>query len=198
MKRTLLILTLAWIGLGGGTAGQTAVAATRIDGRDTVLAALGKATLDCLGTVDPSSYETSSGALARTFSSCRYGGRAALRKVDALLAVQFSKPARVDHLAEHYVSRWNAFVESFPYGHIPQCPVWTLENVIDAPTRESIPRVAAHRQGELSLHGSSSQCAHDGECAVRRRRRAAPDSAPRSSSTPSRVARALRSTRRGG
>jgi hypothetical protein len=54
MKRTLLILTAAWIGLGGGAAGQTAVAPTRIDSRDTLLAALGKATLDCLGTVDPS------------------------------------------------------------------------------------------------------------------------------------------------
>jgi len=170
MKRTLLILTTAWIGLGGGTAGQTAVASARIDSRDTLLAALGKATLDCLGTVDPSTYDTSSGALARTFGSCRDGGRAALRKVDALLAVQFSKPGTAERLAAHYVSRWNTFVESFPYGHITQCPVWMLENVIDAPTRESVPRLVAQRRiGKENYRYTvfSSQCAQDGECAVR-------------------------------
>ncbi len=92
----------ACIGIGGPAATQEA---PRIDGRDALLAALGKVTLDCVGTVEPSTYQTTSGVLARTFSACRSGDRATLKHLDGLLAVQLSKQRRADGLAEHYVSR---------------------------------------------------------------------------------------------
>jgi hypothetical protein len=59
---------------------------------------------------------------------------------------------------------------SFPSGHISQCPTWTLENVLDAPTKESVPRaIAARRIGKENYRYtvSSPQCSQDGECAVR-------------------------------
>lgn len=169
MNRTLLTLTViaACIGIGGPASSQDA---PRVDGRDTLLAALGKATLDCLGTVEPSTYQTTSGFLARAFAACRSGDRAALQRIDALLAVQRSKQGRADGLAEHYVSRWNAFLKSFPTGHVTQCPVWKLEGVLDAPTTESVPRyLSEDRIGEENARYSvfSSQCSQDGECAVK-------------------------------
>jgi hypothetical protein len=169
MNRTLLTLMViaACIGIGGPAASQEA---PRVDGRDALLAALGKVTLDCVGTVDPSTYRTTSGMLARTFSACRSGDRAVLKRLDALLAVQLSKQGRADGLADHYVSRWNAFVQTFPSGHVTQCPVWKLENILDAPTTESVPRfVSEKRLGKENARYSvfSAQCSQDGECAVK-------------------------------
>jgi hypothetical protein len=169
MNRNLLVLIVvaACIGVGGPASSQDA---PRIDGRDTLLAALGKATLDCLGTVEPSTYQTTSGFLARAFAACRSGDRASLQRIDALLAVQRSKPGRTDGLADHYVLRWNAFLKSFPSGHVTQCPVWTLEGILDAPTTESIPRYMREKRiGEENARYSvfSSQCSKDGECAVK-------------------------------
>jgi hypothetical protein len=172
MKHTLILLTAGCISLGTAAVGVSA----EIDGRDALLAALGKATLDCLGTVGPATYNTSSGVLGRTFTRCRSGDRALLQQVDALLALQFSEPGRADDIAGHYVSRWNAFVRSFPHGHITQCPVWQLENVIDAPTRESVPRIAAGRRigkENYRYKVSSTQCAHNGGCAIRAARECA-------------------------
>jgi hypothetical protein len=169
MNRKLLVLVViaACIGISGPAASQEA---PRIDGRDTLLAALGKATLDCLGIVEPSTYQTTTGVLARTFTSCGSRDRAVLQHIDALLAVQRSKQGRADGLAEHYVSRWNAFLKSFPSGHVTQCPVWRLEGILDAPTTESVPRYMSEKRiGEENARYSvfSTQCSKDGECAVK-------------------------------
>jgi hypothetical protein len=156
---------------GGQLTGQhRSSPANGIDSRDTLLAALGKATLDCLGTVGPSIYETSSGQLRRTFAACASRDRRLLQRIDALLAVQSSSPGRADDLAGHYVSRWNAFVESFPSNRVTECPLWKLESVIDAPTHESVPRsVAERRIGEefYTYKIVSAECARDGACAVK-------------------------------
>lgn len=108
-------------------------------GRD-LLAALGTATIDCLGTVGPDRFETSTGYLARTFRSCPGDGEA-LARIDALLGVQHSEQGHADDLAGYYVSTWNTFVQRFPQGRIRTCPSWTLVNVIDAPTPESVARL---------------------------------------------------------
>jgi hypothetical protein len=166
-KLLALIVIAACIGIGGPAASQEA---PRIDGRDALLASLGKATLDCVGTVGPSTYQTSTGMLVRTFTACRSGDRAALKRLDALLAVQLSNQGQADGLAEHYVSRWNTFLKSFPSGHVTQCPVWKLEGILDAPTTESVPRYMSEKRiGEENARYSvsSTQCSQDGECAVK-------------------------------
>jgi hypothetical protein len=166
-KLLALIVIAACIGIGGPAESQEA---PRNDGRDTLLAARGKATLDCLGSVEPSTYQTTTGALARAFSACRPGDRASLQRVDALLAVQRSKQGKADDLAGHYVARWNAFVKSFPARQVTQCPVWRLEGILDAPTTESVPRYMSEKRiGEENARYSvfSSQCSQDGECAVK-------------------------------
>jgi len=171
MKRMLAFLTATWISFGGAVIGQGHRTGTPgVDARDALLAALGTATLECLGTVAPTAYRTTTGVLERTFTSCHGGDRVALRRVDALLALQFSEQGRADDIAGHYVSRWSTFVDEFPHGQNVECPLWQLENVIDAPTRESIPRVRSQRRvGKENYRYvvSSLECQFDGGCATR-------------------------------
>jgi hypothetical protein len=164
----ILVVTV-WITFHGVAFGGDSRA---LDSRDALLAALGRATLDCVDTVGPSTFTTRSGALERTFTGCKSGGRTFLERVDALLAVQFSTRGRGDDIAGHYVARWNAFTNSFPYGHIAQCPTWQLDGVIDAPTSESAHRFQHARTGLIGKENSryrvtSSQCAQNGDCEVR-------------------------------
>ena len=109
------------------------------DSRALLLSALGTATIECLGTVGPDTFSTSTGFLERTFRSCPVDGEA-LTRIDALLGVQHSEQGRVDDLGGYYTGTWNAFVESFPR-RVRTCPNWTLLNVIDAPTTESVARI---------------------------------------------------------
>ena len=154
-----------------GLGARSAVAQTRpVDSRDALLAALGAATLECQGTVGPASYDTRTGVLARTFTACLSRDGAALAQIDALLGVQLSAQGQRDNLAAHFVTRWNAFVASFPYRRSDACPTWTLANVIDAPTAESVRRsMSPLRPGKEGYRYvvSSGQCRHDGDCAVR-------------------------------
>jgi hypothetical protein len=87
-----------------------------------------------------------------------------------LLGVQHSKQGRTDDLAGFYSARWNAFVQSYPAGQAGSCPVWTLANVLDAPTTESVPRAMASNQPgkeNARYFVYSPRCAQDGECAVK-------------------------------
>ena len=92
------------------------------------------------GPVGPTSYFTGFGVLARTFETCQSNDPKLLQRVDELLGVQLSAQGRADDLAGLYVAAWNAFTESFPSDRIQSCPAWTLMNVIDAPTHESVAR----------------------------------------------------------
>jgi hypothetical protein len=143
----------------------------RPDSRDLLLAALGTATIECLGTVGPSSFSTDSGALARTFDACRVRNTQSLAQIDALLAVQFSAQGRADDLAGHFVRTWDAFVKSFPHRRIRTCPTWTLMNVIDAPTTESVARFLERGwdgKENRRYQVASPECGRNGRCAVRR------------------------------
>jgi hypothetical protein len=138
------------------------------DSRDLLLAALGSATVECLGTAGPESYSTAGGVLARTFRSCPVDP-ASLPRIDALLGVQFSEQGRADDLAGHYVATWNAFTESFPREQIGTCPSWALVNVIDAPTPESMRRLLRlGRPGKENrrYEVSSPECEGSGACTV--------------------------------
>lgn len=136
--------------------------------RDLPLAALGKLTLDCLGTVGPTLYSTRSGKLERAFDSCTQDA-SALREIDELLGAQDSAEGIIDELGPHYVMRWETFVRRFPARTIRQCPTWTLQNVIDAPTDESIARMRVlGRPGKESYRYtvSAPQCNGSAQCAV--------------------------------
>ena len=138
MSAAFIMLTLTVASASTAIAQRSALPPPH-PGRD-LLAALGTATLDCLGTVGPNSFETSTGYLKRTFMSCPVDGEA-LARIDALLGVQHSDQGYLDDLAGYYVSTWNTFIRRFPHGRIRACPSWTLLNVIDAPTPESVARL---------------------------------------------------------
>jgi hypothetical protein len=121
------------------------------DSRDLLLAALGTATIECLGTVGPDSFDASSGHLSRTFTSCP-ADPDALARIDALLGVQHSVEGQTDDLSGHYRRTWTRFVRSFPHDRIRSCPTWMLLNVIDAPTRESVARLT-----RLNLPGKENR-----------------------------------------
>jgi hypothetical protein len=137
------------------------------DPRNALLAALGTATLECLGTLGPTQYATETGVLARTFDSCPNGDRTALTQIDELLGVQNSDAGRVDDLAGHYVGTWDAFVANFPGTRIRSCPVWERTQAIEAPTFESVPRnIGRVGKANFRYQVSSTQCGERHRCAV--------------------------------
>jgi hypothetical protein len=136
--------------------------------RDLPLAALGKLTLDCLGTVGPTLYSANGGRLARTFDSCTEDPTA-LENIDELLGAQNSIEGIIDGLGPHYAMRWNNFVRRFPARAVRQCPTWTLQNVIDAQTEESVARM--HKLGLPGKESyrytvSAPQCNGNAQCSV--------------------------------
>jgi hypothetical protein len=151
--------------------------APHVDGRDSLLAALGSLTIECLGTVGPSNYSADSGILTRTFDACRAGDSDVLAHIDALLAVQTAPQGRADGLTAHYTLRWNAFVASFPFDRISECPTWRLLNVLDAPTSKRVQHLTDRRRTDAGsppigeenhrYRVSSELCGPDHSCAVR-------------------------------
>jgi hypothetical protein len=139
------------------------------DPREALLAALGTATLDCLGTVGPTTYRTTTtGVLERAFDACRRGGAQALAQIDALLGVQLSREGAADGIASFYVATWNAFIDSFPHDTLGECPVWRRTQVIDPPSFDRVVRFFG-RVGKENYHYavSSRECGASGACAVR-------------------------------
>lgn len=144
--------------------------ALEFDSRDALLSALGSATLDCLGTVDPGSYSTKTGALTRTFDKCPTGSQTALGQIDALLGVQNSKQGQADKLASHYVNTWGKYVKGFP-SEIKVCPTWGGKKVINPPTFENVKK---HIEGKdpvgkenYTYKVASEQCGKDAKCTVK-------------------------------
>jgi hypothetical protein len=170
MSRSLITVIAICAALGSSVSSSAQTdAAPPADSRDLVLAALGVATIECLGTVGPGTFTTTSGVLAKTFDKCVHGGDAALGHIDRLFAVQFSAQGQRDGLADHFVARWNTFTSSFPYRRITSCPRWTLLGVIDPPTSESVARYKARGAfgKENRRYGvASRECGRDNRCAV--------------------------------
>jgi len=168
IRTGLLAAALLTIAPAIPSAGQAPTQERAFDPRESLLAALGTATLECLGTVGPSLYETQSGHLWRTFRTCTTGDDLALTRIDAILRAQLSSEGSRDGLAEFMVTGWDAFTRSFPQHLVGACPTWTLEHVIDAPTRESVARIM--RTGRVGVQYeryrvSSTACRGHG-CAV--------------------------------
>ena len=145
----------------------------RADARDTLLAALGEATVACLGSVSPRDYRVNSArVLERTFSECTTREASALEDIDALLGVQVSREAQEEGLSERFAQVWTAGSRAFPGRLVQQCPTWELLHVIDAPTEERIAHFAS-KTGAAGIGKeyrwykvSSPQCGSSGVCAV--------------------------------
>lgn len=169
VRASLAAVLVLTVGMTAPSAGQAPGQNGGFDARDSLFAALGTATLECLGTVGPSLYTTAGGFLARTFRTCTTGNERALQRIDSILGVQLSREGAQDGLAEYFVTKWDAFRQSFPKRFEGRCPTWTLEHVIDAPTRESVDRVV--RTGRIGVQYeryrvSSNACRGRG-CAVK-------------------------------
>jgi hypothetical protein len=171
---TLLIsLVAAPASLAGDVPSLLERAQGRADARDTLLAALGEATLDCLGSVSPRDYRVNSARLLeRAFSECTTRDASALERIDGLLGVQHSHEGQEDRLAERFAQVWSAAAQAFPGRLVRQCPTWELMHVIDAPTEERVAHFASLTEAagigkEYRWYKvSSQQCGSSGLCAV--------------------------------
>ena len=152
---------------------------------DTLLAALGEATVACLGKVSTGDYRVTSAVtsavtstansarvLERNFDTCTSRDTRALEQIDRLLGVQHSREGREDGLAERYSLVWSKAERAFPHRLIQQCPDWELLHVIDAPTPERVAYFAS-QEGAAGIGKeyhwykvSSPQCGSNGFCAV--------------------------------
>lgn len=143
---------------------------SELDPRDGLLAALGVATLDCLGTVSPSTYATRGGRLERSFEACTTGDREALDVIDALLGVQRSAEGKAERLPEYYASRWTRSAEGAGRSAGDACPTWTLQERMNEPTPENVRRLGSRTTGQKSnaRYAVRADGCADGRCAVER------------------------------
>jgi hypothetical protein len=140
---------------------------------DTLLAALGEATLECLGRVSTRDYRVGpEGTLERAFDGCAEPDDPALARIDRLLGVQHSREGQQDGLASRYATVWTRAARAFPERAIQQCPDWELQHVIDAPTQERVAFFTA-KEGAAGIGKeyrwykvTSQQCGPNGFCAV--------------------------------
>jgi hypothetical protein len=140
---------------------------------DTLLAALGEATVACLGRVTTGDYRVNpDGALERAFDACTTRDTGALETIDRLLGVQHSREGQADGLPGRFALVWNRAVRAFPERVIQDCPDWELLHVIDEPTLQRVADLAS-RQGTAEAGKeyrwykvSSEQCGSNGFCAV--------------------------------
>ena len=140
---------------------------------DTLLAALGEATVACLGRVTTADYRVSpDGALERAFDACTTRDTGALERIDGLLGVQHSREGQADRLPARYAFVWNRAARAFPERLIQECPDWELLHVIDEPTLQRVGQLASREDAagvgkEYRWYKvASEQCGSNGFCAV--------------------------------
>jgi hypothetical protein len=147
---------------------STGQALGEFDSRDTLLAALGSATLDCRGTVNPNTYrvDDKTGQLTRNFSGCNLAG-GDLKTIDALLGVVNSKEGQNDKLSEHYAKTWQNYQANFPK-EIWACPTWKRDKVINPPTWDNVKAQAGQVSKENYVYSVSEfkQCQGNSSCVV--------------------------------
>jgi hypothetical protein len=142
----------------------------KFDSRDALLAALGSATLDCLGTVNPATYLVNkSGVLIKNFKSCPMDkSGASLKQIDAILGVANSAQGKKDKLNEHYAATWKSYQDNFPE-NINVCPKWKRTTVIHPPTFANVKNQTAGEPGKESYVydvAEPEQCKGQPNCVV--------------------------------
>jgi hypothetical protein len=130
------------------------------------MAALGVATLRCLGTVSPESYAVVDGRLARTFSNC--ADPADLKHIDDLLGVQRAPGAVA--AAAYMTATWHGHQLEYAREPARSCPRWTKVGEYNRASLETVAQLSrdATPVGEsfVEYRVESDTCA-DMTCAVR-------------------------------
>jgi hypothetical protein len=137
-----------------------------LDPHSSQMAALGVATLRCLGTVSPNSYVVVEGRLARTFTSC--ADPEDLKPIDDLLGLQFAPGA--DAVARYMSSTWQAYQLEYDRDPVLACPRWTKIGELNQPTLENVAELSKNPRavGESFVeYRIESDACPDSRCAVR-------------------------------
>ena len=123
-------------------------------------AALGAATLECLGTVSPDTYIVEEGVLRRNFATCREKGT--LQTIDNLLALQHIADA-----AETFVTTWERWKGNFGAEDVTACPTWQRLRTWQQPAAGDVLDGYAGRVGEsFTEYAVHSPACADAACAV--------------------------------
>jgi hypothetical protein len=117
-------------------------------------ASLATATVDCLGTMRPDSFQvTTDGFLKRNFSSCALDATR-LSTIDGLLSLQ-QRAARLPHVQECMAGRYADFLRSFAQSGVLACPTWSKERTVNPITPAVIdgvmPALAALDAAQLQI-----------------------------------------------
>jgi len=109
---------------------------------DTYTAALGALTADCLGTVDPRSYQISKdGLLQPTFDSCPVDKTQTLmRKIRQLLSIQ-QRTARLPFAKQCLAGRFETYQAQFAASGVNVCPTWEKSRVVNPITIDTIAKI---------------------------------------------------------
>jgi hypothetical protein len=117
-------------------------------------ASLATATVDCMGTIRPDSFQvTAEGFLKRNFSSCAVDATR-LSTIDSLLSLQ-QRAARLPHVQECMAGRYADFLRSFAQSGVLACPTWSKEQTVNPITPAVIdgimPALAALDDAQLRI-----------------------------------------------
>lgn len=109
---------------------------------DSYTAALGALTADCLGTVDPRSYQvTKDGLLQPTFDSCPIDKTQKLMtKIRQLLSIQ-QRTARLPFAKQCLAGRFETYQAKFAASGVNVCPVWEKSRVVNPIDGETVIKV---------------------------------------------------------
>jgi hypothetical protein len=155
---------------------------------DSITAALGELTADCLGTVDPRAYRiTRDGFLTPAFDSCPVD-KSRLLPILQLLSLQ-KRVARLPFAQQCVAGRFETFQRKFAESGINVCPSWSSKlvinpittNTIDAVLKSGLPELPAADTGQtprgvdllkqasqytVKLDTMSQACKSPADCAV--------------------------------
>jgi hypothetical protein len=103
-------------------------------GYDSYTAAIAEATIDCMGTIGPQSFEVgASGSLQRTFQACTQGGDAELLRIDRLLSL-LDRTTDLPLAGQCITQAWAIWKQSADNANLSICPVWTKLASLGTPT----------------------------------------------------------------
>jgi hypothetical protein len=105
------------------------------------MASLGTLTANCLGTVDPRSYELDTdGFLVPTFNACVDGDQVKLSSIRQLLSLQY-RPARLPAGKACMAGRYAMARAEFEAAGAPVCPAWEFVRTENPITEQVVTRV---------------------------------------------------------
>jgi hypothetical protein len=132
---------------------------------DAKLAALGEATLMCLGTVTPNSYAVQDGVLVRQFEQCVDGTTPS--SIDNILMLQ--RYAGAPGYGAALTSAWQRFRDSLGSELSDgACPTWHKLETLQAPTREQTLSTREQVGESFSVWAVTAEGCADNACAVER------------------------------